>query len=439
MEQLWKRFDAFMGIGSIRKDSFDAIFADYLDCADSVKSLAIKTMNDLKQYRSHYCNPVLCTADAELKRKAERGDPVAAFVYALYCEDVVSKQASVKYYRIACEAADYSGAMFVTFEFAITLDQDLLNPTEALPWYRKSAELGNPRAQHQLGYFYDEGKFGFPKDILMAIECYEKAIKLGWTRSMFHLACTYDPFYNYGFEGMEEKAIELYKRAAARGHCPSKVNLQRLTSQWIKDEKEAKLEVEGLKAEALGGNIHAMRNLGLHLLLKNGGYAATYDLQKAKQFLLLAVQLGDETAVRALKALQEQEDEQASHEYAIFMVRKLDKSLNLDRLKDLSSAECLSEEQKNEKKKLKLLLERRLKATKEVSSHLLRQMDERTFSERINLDNEIEKKFCAVCGCRRKPKAGGTGYCGKCLKLWYCSKECQKDDWSYHKYFCLST
>mmetsp|Transcript_6651 Transcript_6651/g.10353 ORF Transcript_6651/g.10353 Transcript_6651/m.10353 type:complete len:228 (+) Transcript_6651:816-1499(+) len=43
-------------------------------------------------------------------------------------------------------------------------------------------------------------------------------------------------------------------------------------------------------------------------------------------------------------------------------------------------------------------------------------------------------KACA--SCRSLASSKNLQKCGKCQSIWYCSKECQKNDWKRHKEFC---
>ena len=47
-----------------------------------------------------------------------------------------------------------------------------------------------------------------------------------------------------------------------------------------------------------------------------------------------------------------------------------------------------------------------------------------------------EKKLAAIIKCRRCRKQTKLMKCSVCEKVWYCSAQCQKDDWKRHKLFC---
>lgn len=53
--------------------------------------------------------------------------------------------------------------------------------TEAVKWFRKSAEQGYTDAQYNLGYLYQQGAKGIPKDLEQAKSWYGKAAEQGDT------------------------------------------------------------------------------------------------------------------------------------------------------------------------------------------------------------------------------------------------------------------
>jgi len=90
---------------------------------------------------------------AELRSKAEKGDPVSQNILGdLYGQGQVVK-------------ADLA---------------------EAAKWYRKSAEQGYPPGQFNLGLVYENGE-GIPKDPKTAIKWYRKAAKKGFVPAEYNL------------------------------------------------------------------------------------------------------------------------------------------------------------------------------------------------------------------------------------------------------------
>ena len=58
--------------------------------------------------------------------------------------------------------------------------------SEALRWYRKSAEQGNASGQNDLGYMYENG-YGVSKDYSEAVKWYRKAARQGLEAAKNHL------------------------------------------------------------------------------------------------------------------------------------------------------------------------------------------------------------------------------------------------------------
>ena len=60
---------------------------------------------------------------------------------------------------------------------------------QAVTWYRKAAEQGNPRAQFNLGGMYFNGD-GAPKDSAQAVVWYRKAAEQGYADAQYNLGVT---------------------------------------------------------------------------------------------------------------------------------------------------------------------------------------------------------------------------------------------------------
>ena len=62
---------------------------------------------------------------------------------------------------------------------------------QAVSWYRKAAEQGDPDAQYNLGVRYDTAR-GIEKDTQQAVAWYRKAADQGYARAQYSLGVKYD-------------------------------------------------------------------------------------------------------------------------------------------------------------------------------------------------------------------------------------------------------
>ena len=132
----------------------------------------------------------------EIKRKAEAGDAMAQVQYAqmLYMGQGMEK-----------------------------------NEAEALKWYQKAADAGNPYAQVNMGLFSQNGDCGVKKDIAKAIEWYGKAAKQGNPNAHYFLAAIYEN--GNGVAKDMKKAVELYGKAANGGIAKAQVRYAIILAQ----------------------------------------------------------------------------------------------------------------------------------------------------------------------------------------------------------------
>ncbi len=95
----------------------------------------------------------------------------------------------------------------------------------AIPFFKRSAELGYVRAQFRLGYCY-KNALGVTKDYAEAVKWYRKAAEQGHASAQNNLANCYKN--GQGVTKDMIKAIEWYKKAAAQGNKTAKDNLKDL-------------------------------------------------------------------------------------------------------------------------------------------------------------------------------------------------------------------
>ena len=96
------------------------------------------------------------------------------------------------------------------------------NYTEAVEWYRKSAEQGDAGGQVNLGYMYRNG-FGVTKDYAEAVKWYRKAAEQGDAGGQVNSGYMYRN--GYGVTKDDAEAVKWYRKSAEQGHSVGQRNL----------------------------------------------------------------------------------------------------------------------------------------------------------------------------------------------------------------------
>ncbi len=115
---------------------------------------------------------------------------------------------------------------------------------DAMRWYERAAEAGDPQAQFYLGYIQDRGLHGANK-LQEAINWYRKAAAQGETRAQFRLGLLFDA--DPRLPRAPTKARIWYEAAAAQGHAGARFNLARLIEA---DDAARAAELYALAANA---------------------------------------------------------------------------------------------------------------------------------------------------------------------------------------------
>jgi hypothetical protein len=126
-----------------------------------------------------------------------------------------------------------SWAWFPTHPFTAKAQYDLGNAyengdgvpqdaTEAVSWYRKAADQGDPDAQTSLGYMYHIGK-GVQKDATEAVSWYRKAADQGNVLAQCNLGTMYEN--GDGVQKDDTEAVSWFRKAAEQGYAEGEFNL----------------------------------------------------------------------------------------------------------------------------------------------------------------------------------------------------------------------
>ena len=97
---------------------------------------------------------------------------------------------------------------------------------EAVNCYRKSAELGLPSAQNDLGFCYNNG-YGVQKDFVEAVKWYREAAELDYVSAQYNMGWIYE--HAQGVEKNISEAKKWYQKAADKGHEDAIKRLQNLS------------------------------------------------------------------------------------------------------------------------------------------------------------------------------------------------------------------
>lgn len=152
-----------------------------------------------------------------------RGRSIILGCYIIMCENYhgygvpISNREAVRWWRKAAEQGEPNAQYLLGYEYIVQGGDEVTreDTLEALGWWRKAAAQGVKGAQFYLGVFYHDGN-GVPKDYRAALEWFSKGAEQGDARSQNGLGAMY-----FNGEGTRKDYIEAYKwfnLAAAKGN-----------------------------------------------------------------------------------------------------------------------------------------------------------------------------------------------------------------------------
>lgn len=92
-----------------------------------------------------------------------------------------------------------------------------MDDAQAVKWWRKSAEQGNPHAQYDLAMAYHEGTGGLQKSDKKSVEWFRKGAEKGEARSQYNLGIAY--YNGLGIKKDRAQAMQWFQKAAEQDNA----------------------------------------------------------------------------------------------------------------------------------------------------------------------------------------------------------------------------
>jgi hypothetical protein len=164
----------------------------------------------------------------------------------------------------------------------------------ALEWFRAAALQGNTDAQVQLGALLLQAEDASENDVVEAAELFKKAAARGNADGEYNLGVCYRR--GIGVAVNRDKARELYREAAIKGHSSAQLALGDLLSEIGDNEslKDAVKWYEQASAAGVPGAHHGLARL------YEAGQGVEADMDKAIAFNRKAAEAGHAEAKQAL-------------------------------------------------------------------------------------------------------------------------------------------
>lgn len=202
--------------------NFEIAIKIYTQLASEENSDALTSLGFMHQ-NAQGCEKDDEKALAYYKRAAELKQPYALFNLAiLYMNGLGGvEHDQFKAHDLHMEAAtrEVPPAMY---EVALMLERGLgciQNYSEAAFWYEEGAKRGHLESFNNLGVLYKEGH-GVVQDEARCFICFSKAANGDLAEGLYNLGQLYDQ--GFGCEQDHDKALDLCRKAAYKGHAKAK-------------------------------------------------------------------------------------------------------------------------------------------------------------------------------------------------------------------------
>jgi len=176
--------------------------------------------------------------------------------------------------------------------------------TQAVNWYRKAALNELPLAQYALGFLYERGR-GVTGDLPLAAHWYQRAAENGLTVAQYHLGLMYLDGKGVGKEVV--KARNWLAKAGDKGHLNAQLQLGLMyedgllsNTDWDANYQEA---LRWYKKAASQGSADGQMAVGTFYMM---GWGVDQNFVEAYRWLQPSAKQGNEAAITWLKHLQGQ-------------------------------------------------------------------------------------------------------------------------------------
>jgi TPR repeat protein/serine/threonine protein kinase len=203
---------------------------------------------------------------------------------------------AVYYFQKAADAGNPAGEMYLGRLYALGngIGHDF---DRARGLFEKSAAAGNVEAMDNLGFLYDNG-FGVTKDYKQAAQWYRKAADAGSADAMVRLGVLYHN--GWGFDRDYNQARQWYEKAAEGGNTRGMTNLGLMYEDGLSVTRDYNRARELYQKAGDAGSPAGMTLLGI---LYDDGLGVTRDAEMARHWYEKASAAGDPIAMNYLGAI----------------------------------------------------------------------------------------------------------------------------------------
>ncbi len=164
-------------------------------------------------------------------------------------------------------------------------------------WFRKAADYGFARAQHNVGFLFQSNPWA-EQDFVVAALWYHEAAEQGHSDSQRSLGWMYR--YAQGVDQDDEEAIFWFRAAAEQGHSAAQYDLGSMYLEGYCVEQDDEMAIFWFREAAIQGHSDAQCNLGW---IYRYGWGLGQDEKQAVFWYRKAAEQGNEEAQEYLKNL----------------------------------------------------------------------------------------------------------------------------------------